>query len=134
VSAVSTVIVNKGDSLGATPWIIAAGMQYGFDAFDHRSYARLDYSYKSANPDNTPQFDRTTVSYDPRAWAAPASQLVNMRLGTHFGATDVSLFVDNVLNSHTSIARVNLAPSNNEIDEFVILRPRTIGITASYRY
>jgi iron complex outermembrane receptor protein len=128
------VIVNKGDSLNATPLIIAAGAEYEFNAFAHRSYARLDYSYKSANPDSTPEFDKTTVSYDPRAWAAPASQVLDTRLGTHFGATDVSLFVDNVLNSHTSIARVNLADSNNQVDEYVILRPRTIGITASYRY
>ena len=134
VNGAQTYIVNKGDSLGAYPWVIAAGIAYRFDVLGHRSNARLDYSYKSAAPDNTPQFDSTSVSFNPRAWQAPATRLVDGRAGMQFGGTEVSLFVRNLFNSHVDLSRVSLAPVHNYIDEFILLTPRTVGVTVDYRY
>ena len=63
----------------------------------------------------------------------PSTNLLTLRAGSKFDRFDVSVFADNVLNSHP---RLDL----NHQDEFTVLyeastlRPRTFGITATYQY
>jgi outer membrane receptor protein involved in Fe transport len=128
-----TVIVNRGDALDATPWIVSASAEQRFDLFGRRIRGRLDYSFKSARPSNTAEFDTASVSYDPRAYQNPSTSVLNARVSTLVGGVEVAAFVDNLANSHTPLARVSLAPSHNEVDELDLLTPRTIGITLTYR-
>jgi hypothetical protein len=57
---------------------------------------------------------------------------VNARVGIRFDELDVSVFADNLLNAHPSIglSRSNRTPIYT--DE--TFRPRTIGVTAAYRF
>ena len=57
-----------------------------------------------------------------------------MRAGVRTGAWDASLFVNNLFNSYSAlhVGHDTVAPwSLYRIDTY---RPRTIGITGSYRY
>lgn len=127
------VIINKDNALNATPWLVSAGATYEGQVMGRDAYGRIDYTYKSADPNTTPVFDPATTSYSARSFQNPSTQVVNARIGTKFNGLDLSIFVNNLFNSHANLARVNLSPTRNLIDEFVILRPRTVGISLAYR-
>jgi hypothetical protein len=77
--------------------------------------------------------DPATSSYDAGLVQDPATTQVSMRAGTKLGDFDVSMFANNLLNSHPQL-------DLNHQDQFTLLyeaetlRPRTIGLTATYRY
>jgi hypothetical protein len=63
----------------------------------------------------------------------PSTSFVSLRSGTTIKGAEVSLFVDNLLNAHPGL---NLTHE----DQYTLLfqnttfRPRTVGLTATYRY
>ncbi len=100
----------------------------------HDSYVRLDYEFQSSETGVTPARDPVTTSFDPGLVAQPQTNVVTLRAGMTFNNNiNVAVFADNLLNSHPQL---NLTHQ----DEFTLLyeaetlRPRTIGITAAYRY
>jgi outer membrane receptor protein involved in Fe transport len=127
-------IVRKGNRIGGTPWLVSAAVENRFDLGDRDLTARVDYQYRSANTRGTAAFDPTTSSFSPRAFQRPANHLVNARLTSEIGGVDVSLFVNNIFDTHPDLYRVQLSAERNLIDEFQTNRPRTFGVTASYRY
>ena len=78
---------------------------------------------------------------DPLSYTVSSTTFVQFRTGTTFGAWETSFFIDNLLNSHTTTnyART-FTDSNNptypppgaQYNNFTF-RPRTFGITASFR-
>ncbi|MGD0865393.1 MAG: TonB-dependent receptor [Rhizomicrobium sp.] len=126
-------VVGKGDTLPGAPWTVTLGGEYTFSAFDHDSFVRADYEFASHNSDLLPVMDPATSSYDAGLVQDPATTQVSMRAGTKLGDFDVSMFANNLLNSHPQL-------DLNHQDQFTLLyeaetlRPRTIGLTATYRY
>ncbi|MGD0142464.1 MAG: TonB-dependent receptor, partial [Rhizomicrobium sp.] len=126
-------VVAKGDTLPGSPWTVSLGGQYSFTALEHETFIRADYEFASHNSDLLPVMDAATLSHDPGLVQDPATTQLSMRAGTTLGGFDVSLFANNLLNSHPQL---NL----NHQDQFTLLyeaetlRPRTIGLTATYRY
>jgi outer membrane receptor protein involved in Fe transport len=93
------------------------------------AYARADYSYTSHN--NTP-LDLSSPLVDPSLPRAPKTTRLDIRAGMSFGDLDVSLFVENLLNDHPvlSLGHDSLDSENYRTTTY---RPRTIGLTATYR-
>jgi len=126
-------VVGKGDTLPGSPWTLSLGGEYTFSVLAHDSFIRLDYEYASHNPGLLPEMDQATSSYDGGLVQDPATNQVSMRAGTKLGDFDVSLFGNNLLNSRPQL-------DLNHQDQFTLLyeaetlRPRTIGLTATYRY
>jgi outer membrane receptor protein involved in Fe transport len=126
-------VVGKGDTLPGAPWTVTLGGEYTFSAFDHDSFVRADYEFASHNSDLLPVMDPATSSYDAGLVQDPATTQVSMRAGTKLGDFDVSMFANNLLNSHPQL-------DLNHQDQFTLLyeaetlRPRTMGLTATYRY
>lgn len=95
-------------------------------------YGHIDFSYNSAErmAGNT---SPSSSSYQPLLSPIPAYRLTNLRVGTRLldDALDVSLFVNNVTDSHPDL--------NLTFNSFLFLwssqtlRPRTYGITVAYR-
>ena len=87
--------------------------------------------------------DPSSAQFNPNAFTLPATQFSSLRAGMTFGRTQVSLFVDNLTNTHTiaSYAQVQLdaynpaylanpnAPTSVQQNNYTV-RPRTIGLTA----
>jgi len=127
------------------PWNVALGAQYNFTIADHKSFARVDYEYASRNPWLAPIQDPRSSQYTmfptPLSYTLSSTTFVQFRTGTTFGAWETSFFIDNLLNSHTTTnyARI-FTDSNNptypppgaQYNNFTF-RPRTFGITASFR-
>jgi outer membrane receptor protein involved in Fe transport len=123
------------------PWNIALGPQYSFPVAGNEAFVRLDWEYSSRNPWLASVQDPNNVNqYDQYSYTLPATSFVSMRTGVKLGNWQISAFVDNLFDSRTVINYAlvqndynNPAGSPPPQENDFTFRPRTIGITASFR-
>ena len=144
-----TPLIEKGDAIvsgqGAfsqplSPWTVSVGAQYNFHAFEHKSFARLDYEFASKNNSPFAGDDARTVQYDPYLGPTSSHTFMSARAGTEFNNLSLSFFIDNLLDSHTitSISHTSLdgsgpQPPASPLFTYSTFRPRTFGLTFIYR-
>jgi iron complex outermembrane recepter protein len=123
------VISRKGDKL-ATPWVVnlAADYERPFGASELTGYGHVQYDYKSDWETSDPRNQGYNINLAPQA----EQNFVSARLGVRKGALDVSLFVNNLLNSDDVVGKLNFAPSERLLIQ--TFRPRTWGFTANYSF
>ncbi len=123
------------------PWTVAVGGQYNFNAGGHDAFVRLDWEYTSKNNWSATTQDLTTTQYSPFVYALPSTTFASLRGGLNFGNMQLALFIDNLFDTKTV---TNYQTSQNDANSPTGLsasvqqnsytfRPRTIGITATYR-
>jgi iron complex outermembrane recepter protein len=160
-------LVLKGDAIGGPngigtgfsipPWSATLGAEYKFAVLEHEAFLRVDYEYIAGDKwthaslegtpaqtlaDGTviPEVKRTST-YDPTSFPQSRQSFASARLGADLGGWNVSLFVDNLTDSHTI---TNFNHQTNSYDDngtllaspayrFITYRPRTIGITVTLR-
>jgi len=149
-------VVAKGDAIAGEngietpPWTATIGPELKFDAFSHRSFLRVDYEYGSGEKWLPPSRDSRTSQYDSGLSTTPsytlpllATHYVSLRAGTQLEHVQLSLFADNLLDSHTvtnSNHEVNTFDANTGLPlasplyRFISYRPLTVGITAVFKY
>jgi hypothetical protein len=122
-----------GDKLPGPPWSFSVNAQYRRNIFGYAAYFTVQDEFKSAETGITPERDPATTLFDPGLVPEPSTNVLTLRAGTIVGSFDVSIFMDNVFNSHPQL---NLTHQ----DEFTLLyeastlTPRTFGLTATYQY
>jgi outer membrane receptor protein involved in Fe transport len=126
------IVVAKGDAIEGPPWTLSLGAQYEFPVAGHGMFLRADYEYQSRLKRAIPSRDPVTSSYDPALIAPSARTLVSLRGGTDIGAANLSLFVDNLFDS---APRVDFGHQDSDtlLFEQTTVRPRTVGLTLTYR-
>jgi outer membrane receptor protein involved in Fe transport len=114
------------------PWTVHLYGQYDFRISDDRSaFARVDYTYNSSLYP-TGGRDPNVRGYISPLGRVPETHLVNARVGSTISDVEVSLFVNNLFNAAPDL---NLTHGrNDELWTDTTFQPRTIGLTASYRY
>ena len=127
----SSILAVKGDSLGGAPWTASIGVQYDFPAFGEKGYARVDYQYSSPSK-RTKEMDPLTANYDPGVVTSDAQHFVGLRAGGIVGGFNVSVFVDNLLDNAPLLNRSHQGTETLLYTD-TTWRPRTVGLTASYR-
>ena len=146
-------VVSKGDRLLGAPWSFTAALEYQFaTAFSGKTpYARLDYQYTTAQTALIPGLNYNNAGFDNTVPGLPSTTNLSLRMGLRFGGVDVSLFANNLTNSHPLMfASRDIAadcyvsgytcgapqqnPSTDNLYFGRGVRPRTIGITGTYRY
>ena len=141
-TAISGDAITGESGTAAPPWTLALGAQYNFTALDRKSFARIDYEYKSRNRWLTAAEDQGTSQADPYAYTPGSSSFVSVRTGTRLGGWDVSAFIDNLFDSHPQLPPSsqthsdidpNALPGQSVLIRAYTVRPRTLGITATYR-
>jgi outer membrane receptor protein involved in Fe transport len=136
-----TVIVNdimfarKGDSLEGSPWQLAGNIDYTLPlASFGDAYFHADARYNSHNNGKLAAYDEPTASgYDPTLRFDPAVTEVNLRIGLRKGDVDASVFVNNLFDTAPLLGKSH----DTEISPlyyYRTVRPRTAGLTVSYRY
>jgi outer membrane receptor protein involved in Fe transport len=133
--ASASVLINEGNSLpNVVPFKAALGMTYNFFAFGNDSYVRAAYEYSSRRSDTLPTQDRATTQFlgNPLVPYLPETHMVRLRTGMDVGSYNVSVFVDNLLDSAPLLSR----SSSTQSDYYQVStwRPRTLGVTLVYRY
>ena len=143
-------LVSNGDHLPASPWNTDVNLEYVWNAFAKKPYLRLDYQYATAQRSLIPYLDPANApNDDPTLQGLPEIRLLDVRAGVRFSGLDLSLFVHNALDFHSPIftsrdlattALNGYAAANGSVVDFDTnyfgrgLQPRTVGVTATYRY
>ena len=138
-----------GTGYSIPPYSIALGLNYKFRTFEHESFVRGDWEYIAGDKWAHPAQDPNTASYDPTSLPTARQSFASLRAGTKFGDWSVSLFMDNVFDSHTILNYNHQTNSYTDSGDllgrpagellaspayrFISYRPRTIGITAVFR-
>jgi len=125
--------VRKGDTIGGPPVTVTLGGRWDFTMADRAVYLRVDDQYASQNTGVTPILDPQTAAYDPALRKPPSTNYLSARVGTQLGPWDVSLFGNNLTNSHPELTR-NHATGAAPIFQLTTARPLTVGVTGVYRY
>ena len=140
-----------GTGFSIPPWTATVGAQYRFAPFGHQSFLRLDYEYEAADKWLHATLDPNTSLYDNKNHALPSlafpmtsQSFLSLRGGTTVADVALAVFVDNVTDSHTT---TNFNHQTNSYDtstppnllvgpayRYISYRPRTFGLSATYRY
>jgi outer membrane receptor protein involved in Fe transport len=131
-----------GTGYSIPPYSITLGPEYKFQAFAHESYVRADWEYLAGDKWLHASQDPNTSSYDPSALPDERQSFVSMRAGTLIGGFGVSLFVDNLTDSHTLLNYNHQTNSYygsgalmaSPAYRYITYRPRTFGITVVYKH
>jgi outer membrane receptor protein involved in Fe transport len=154
----SQPIVAAGDAVTgesgvpAAPWTVTLGGQYNFLALDHKSFIRMDWELQKHSNLLTPAEDASTSQYAYGFAYNPAStSFISLRAGTALDKRwNMSAFIDNLFDTHPTFPPSSYPYS--DVDEYnpifmatgkpgtsalireYTFRPRTIGLTSTYRF
>jgi len=142
-------VVRSGDAITGqsaqpgAPYTATIGLEYKFSLLDHASFIRVDDEYEgrakwpSPGQDGTPAVPNTQ-QYDSANYVLSSTNFASARAGMNFGEFQVAAFVDNLADTHT-VTNYNWTidygggPSSRLQRQFTY-RPRTIGLTFTYRH
>jgi iron complex outermembrane recepter protein len=145
-------LVASGDAIGGPngigtgysipPWTATLGAEYRFNVLEHEAFFRMDYEYAAADKWTHAALDPNTSQYDPTGFPTARQSFASLRTGANVGEWLVSFFVDNLFdentiinyNHQTNAYDANNAPLASPAFRYIGPRPRTFGITATYRH
>ena len=159
----TTPLANAGDAIAglsaigyspgsSPPWTAALGAEYDFALGEDAAFVRADYQLQTRNNWLSPVQDPSTSQYIAQSYALPSNTTTSLRAGlTHHDWT-LALFIDNLFDARTTIDYAlgqpdsyYTYPNGNVVDGVGLLspyglqenrytfRPRTIGLSVSYR-
>ena len=132
----SAALAGKGDYLPVAPWTVVASSEYKIpipSLRSHGPYVRVDYSVSAKYKSPLEFQDPTTISYDPAPFYQTQATSLSARAGLRWSGFDVSLFGTNLTNTHPVLFDSRYYPPLPLFFD-TTWRPRTIGLTATYRY
>jgi iron complex outermembrane receptor protein len=127
----ATPIVSSGDLLQTAPWHGTASIDYSFFKLSNGAapYAHIDAQYtngySTSNPDD--------ALYDPVINKGYSTFFSTARVGFRHKGWDVSAFAKNLTNSHSVLFTQHLVLTTPLVIQGAYV-PRTIGLTANYRF
>jgi len=142
-------VASDGDALLGAPWSFTASTQYDFPNWRGGApYVRIDFQYTTAQRSLLAPQDNRNALFDTTIPGLPITRNLSLRGGVRFSGFDLSLYANNLTNSHPllfesrDIAPYSLGPGTNgatgpTTDNLYFargVRPRTVGVTATYRY
>jgi iron complex outermembrane receptor protein len=147
---VSRPISSAGDALLGAPWAFTGSAEYHFAQWaGHLPYLRIDYQHQNAQRNLFPIQDANNALIDPTLRGPPVLNNLSLRAGMRFNGFDVSAYANNLTNSNPLLfdsrdiapyagppgtGASQLGPTTDNLYFGRGVRPRTIGLTATYRY
>lgn len=129
----TAAVASAGDRVQGPPLQVAFSGNYTVPVMDNSlGYIHVDYLHQSGEPKNVAGNNPKSISYDPDYYRMRSSNVVNLRVGLTRGPLDASIFVNNLLDSDKPLT-VSHEARNSPLFRGIIMRPRTIGLTLSYR-
>jgi outer membrane receptor protein involved in Fe transport len=143
-------VSSQGDRLPGAPWSFTAAAEYQFAPLwgGKNPYLRLDYQYTTAQTALLPGQDSRNGLFDTTIPGLPVTNNLSLRAGMRFNGFDISVFGNNLGNAHpllfssrdiasNCVSGAPCGPIGQSSDDLYFgrgVRPRTIGITGTYRY
>jgi hypothetical protein len=126
--------VSQGDRLVGAPWTVLLAGEYTFPALQQRRpYLRVGYQLTTAQTGLLPIQDPRDGIGDPTITGLPETHNLFLRAGLRWSGWDLSLFGQNLTNEHPVLFQFHDASFSTEYWNRGV-RPRTLGLTATYRY
>jgi outer membrane receptor protein involved in Fe transport len=129
----SGAITGGGDRILVAPLTVSLNAQVTFPILEHDSYFRVNYNYADGLNSDLPRHDQRTGTYDPDIPGLPVLNDVTLKLGTHLGPVDLSVYLNNALDQSPILSRSH-ATIGTDLYFISTVRPRTGGITAAYKF
>lgn len=129
-------VYSRGSAIdgAAPPWQIVVSGRYEFPLkADINGYFYADDSWINAAP-RTGRTDPAAYNFQPYLPPYPAYNTADLRLGMIRGPLDVSFFMNNILNARPLFVDQDAQPTIDYVFTATTLRPRTLGVTAAYRF
>jgi iron complex outermembrane recepter protein len=102
---------------------------------DYKPYLRLDYQLTTAQTALVAERDPNNGTSDPVLPGLPQTKTLAARFGVRWNGLDISLFGQNLTDSHPILIRSrDTTAAGSDLFFEHTLRPRTIGVTALYHY
>ena len=136
-------IVRKGNAIvgqsgqPGAPVTVSVGAQYKFALANHESFVRFDYEYTGRNHWTSPRQDPNTAQFDDANYTLAATSFASLRAGMQFNEWSVEPFIDNLFDTHTVQNydfTIDPGTGDSRLQRQWTFRPRTYGVTATYRY
>ncbi|MXP42045.1 TonB-dependent receptor [Altererythrobacter soli] len=125
-------LVTEGDRVPVSPWTVSLSGDYVVPIGSNEAYLHAEYNYAADYRGPLVSENPLNSSFDPDNFPQPSIQRASIRSGVRFDNLDVSLFVNNLWSSRQLVARENQQLGSPAYFQ-TFLRPRTIGLTVSYR-
>ena len=148
-----TPIVEKGNAVVVTgagaggfaqptnPWTVSAAIQKESKLLDHPFTVRLEYQFMSKNSRRLASQDSNTVQFDPYVTIPASFSSFGAHAIWQLNSLEVRLFADNILNrlsptgtGHTATDGFGPQPPALPLSYYYTGRPRTLGLTTTYRF
>jgi len=146
----SRPIATNGDALLGAPWAFTGSAEYHFAEWGGKMpYFRVDYQHSTAQHSLLQGQDPNNGLFDQTLPGLPVINNLSLRAGMRFNGMDFSAYVNNVTNSHPLMFESRdiaptagppgtggsqMGPTTDDLYFARSVRPRTIGVTATYRY
>ena len=132
------VIVQKGDAIAepyqaTSPWSLTGSIEYHLTfASDVTVSVRAEDVFHSHNPGPFYSDEPTSPYYATGVQADPSTNVLNLRADCKWSGLDMAFFLNNALNSQPTLMRQDLW--GGTLITAATFRPRTIGLTANWRF
>ena len=132
------VVVARGDAIGALPlvtppWSVTTSAAYEMAVAGARVTLSAQDAFHSRNPGPFASDNPMAVTYAPTRRANPSTNLLNLRATAGWSDFELSLFVNNALDSEPTL-QVRNHISTESLLYATTFRPRTIGVAGKWRF
>ena len=132
------VVVARGDAIGALPlvtppWSVTTSAAYEMAVAGARVTLSAEDAFHSRNPGPFASDNPMAVTYAPTRRANPSTNLLNLRATAGWSDFELSLFVNNALDSQPTL-QVRNHISTESLLYATTFRPRTIGVAGKWRF
>ena len=133
-------VTRKGEAVGTlprvvSPWNVTASVEYSVPlSGDAVATLRAEGIFRSRNPGPFQDNDPASLNYTPGNVPDPSTNILNLRATLRRASYDIAVFANNALDSRPTIVRRyddNPWPPSAYATTF---RPRTVGLSVSWRY
>jgi iron complex outermembrane receptor protein len=137
-----TPIADRGDAITGEsgqpnpPVTASFGLEYRFKIMEYGSFVRFDDEFQSRPRWNSPSQDGGTAQFDDANYRLSPTNFASARAGVNIKGVQLALFCDNLFDTHT-VTNYNFSidpgDGNSRLERQFTFRPRTIGLTFTYR-
>jgi outer membrane receptor protein involved in Fe transport len=139
ITAGGNVIVEEGTVVGGlpsvpAPWSLVVRAEYRHPiGSGATAYVGAEEIVHSHNPGPFLEANPESPSFNTTQFPDPATKLLNLHLGVTHGGLDLKVSLLNALNSQPLLQRDSDAPGST-LQYAYTFRPRTLGLTGTWRY